>query len=49
MLSDIGVYPLSYHKHIHTGEGSLTVTNDDRFVGGRLQLIRNHAEIVVDK
>src|SRR3989344_4643766 len=45
-LSDIGVYSLNFHKHIHTGEGSLVVTNDDAFAE-RLQLIRNHAEAVV--
>jgi len=46
-LGDIGVYSLNYHKHIHTGEGSLVVTNDDR-LAERLQLIRNHAEAVVE-
>ncbi len=45
-LSDIGVFSLNYHKHIHTGEGSMVVTNDD-LLAERLQLIRNHAEIVV--
>lgn len=47
-LGDIGVYSLNYHKHIHTGEGTLVVTNDDRFAE-RLQLIRNHAEAVVEE
>ena len=46
-LSDIGVYSLNFHKHIHTGEGSLVVTNDDA-LAERLQLIRNHAETVVE-
>src|SRR3989338_830403 len=46
-LSDIGVYSLNYHKHIHTGEGTLVVTNDDK-LAERLQLIRNHAEAVVE-
>lgn len=45
-LADIGVYSLNYHKHIHTGEGSLVVTNDAA-LAERLQLIRNHAEAVV--
>lgn len=45
-LSDIGVFSLNYHKHIHTGEGGMCVTNDPR-LAERLQLIRNHAESVV--
>lgn len=44
--SDIGVYSLNFHKHIHTGEGTIVVTNDDN-LAQRLQLIRNHAEAVV--
>lgn len=46
-LGDIGVYSLNYHKHIHTGEGGMIVTNDDE-LAERLQLIRNHAEAVVE-
>jgi perosamine synthetase len=46
-LADIGGFSLNYHKHIHCGEGGILVTNDDRFAR-RLQLIRNHAEAVVD-
>lgn len=45
-LADIGGYSLNYHKHIHTGEGGVLVTNDDEFAE-RLMLIRNHAEAVV--
>lgn len=45
-LSHIGGYSLNYHKHIHTGEGGVLVTNDDS-LAERLQLIRNHAEAVV--
>ena len=47
-LGDIGVFSLNYHKHIHTGEGAMCTTNDDR-LAERLQLIRNHAEAVVEK
>ncbi len=43
----IGVFSLNYHKHIHTGEGSVVVT-DDEGLCERLQLIRNHAEAVVE-
>jgi len=44
--SHVGGYSLNYHKHIHTGEGGILVTDDDD-VFERLQLIRNHAEAVV--
>jgi perosamine synthetase len=47
-LSDIGGYSLNYHKHIHTGEGGIIVTNDDDYCE-KLQLIRNHAEGVVSE
>jgi perosamine synthetase len=46
-ISDIGVFSLNFHKHIHTGEGGIIVTNDDDYAE-RLQLIRNHAEAVVE-
>ena len=42
----VGGYSLNYHKHIHTGEGGILVT-DDHDIFERLQLIRNHAEAVV--
>lgn len=42
----VGGYSLNYHKHIHTGEGGILVTDDDN-IAERLQLIRNHAEVVV--
>ena len=45
-LADIGGYSLNYHKHIHTGEGGIAVTDDDD-LADRLRLIRNHAEVVV--
>ena len=46
-LADIGGYSLNYHKHIHTGEGGIIVTDDDN-LAERVQLIRNHAEVVVE-
>jgi dTDP-4-amino-4,6-dideoxygalactose transaminase len=45
-LSHVGGYSLNYHKHIHTGEGGILVTDDDE-IADRLRLIRNHAEAVV--
>lgn len=44
-VADIGIFSLNYHKHIHTGEGGVCVTNDAS-LAERLQLIRNHAEAV---
>ena len=45
-LSDIGGFSLNYHKHIHTGEGGVLVTNDDT-LALKLKLIRNHGEASV--
>lgn len=45
-LAHVGGFSLNYHKHIHTGEGGILVTNDDD-IFERLQLIRNHGEAVV--
>lgn len=46
-LADMGVFSLNYHKHIHTGEGGIIVTDNDE-LADRLRLIRNHAESVVE-
>ena len=46
-IVDIGVFSLNYHKHIHTGEGGVCVT-DNPALAERIQLIRNHAEAVVE-
>jgi len=45
--SDVGGFSLNYHKHIHTGEGGVIVTNDNK-IYEKLLLIRNHAEAVVE-
>lgn len=42
----VGGFSLNYHKHIHTGEGGVLVTDDDT-IADRMRLIRNHAEAVV--
>jgi dTDP-4-amino-4,6-dideoxygalactose transaminase len=46
-VADIGGYSLNYHKHVHTGEGGIMVTDDDD-LADRMRLIRNHAEAVVE-
>lgn len=46
-LGDMGIFSLNYHKHIHCGEGGVIVTDNDE-LAERCQLIRNHAEAVVD-
>ena len=45
-MAHVGGFSLNYHKHIHTGEGGILVTDDDE-IADRLRLIRNHAEAVV--
>ena len=47
MIGHIGIASLNYHKHIHTGEGGVCVTDDDD-LANRIQLIRNHAENLVE-
>lgn len=46
-FGDIGVFSLNYHKHIHTGEGGVIVTNNDD-LAFRCQMIRNHAENITE-
>ncbi|HMO18053.1 MAG TPA: DegT/DnrJ/EryC1/StrS family aminotransferase [Oligoflexia bacterium] len=46
-IGDIGVFSLNYHKHIHTGEGGVIVSNNKE-LAERCQLIRNHAENIVE-
>jgi dTDP-4-amino-4,6-dideoxygalactose transaminase len=47
-IGHMGVYSLNYHKHIHTGEGGVVVTDDD-MLAKRLRAIRNHGENVVEE
>jgi len=44
-IGDVGVFSLNYHKHIHTGEGGVIITNNSE-LADRCQMIRNHAENV---
>lgn len=46
-IADIGVFSLNYHKHIHTGEGGMICTNHN-ILANKMQLIRNHAESIVE-
>lgn len=46
-VGHIGVFSLNYHKHIHTGEGGICVTDDDE-LATRLQMIRNHGENLIE-
>lgn len=46
-IGHIGVFSLNYHKHFHTGEGGVCITNDDD-LAMRLRLIRNHGENCVE-
>ncbi|MCW3116596.1 MAG: DegT/DnrJ/EryC1/StrS aminotransferase, partial [Chitinophagaceae bacterium] len=46
-MGDIGIFSLNYHKHIHTGEGGVLVTNNDD-LAERIYLIRNHGENIVE-
>ncbi|MBU4334466.1 MAG: DegT/DnrJ/EryC1/StrS family aminotransferase, partial [Candidatus Omnitrophica bacterium] len=47
-IGDIGVFSLNVNKTIEVGEGGVLTTNDDD-LALRLQLIRNHGEVVVDQ
>jgi perosamine synthetase len=46
-IGDLGIFSLNYHKHIHTGEGGVITSNNSELVD-RCQMIRNHAENVVE-
>ncbi len=47
-LGHMGVFSLNYHKHIHTGEGGVLTTDREDYAE-KVQLIRNHAEAVVER
>ncbi len=47
-IGDIGVYSLNCHKVIQCGEGGVAVTGDPELCK-RMQLIRNHAEVVISE
>ena len=43
-VSDMGGFSFNFHKHIHTGEGGVIVTNNT-LLAKKSRFIRNHAEI----
>lgn len=45
-LGTIGGFSFNYHKHIHTGEGGMIVTQNSD-LADKCQKIRNHAEAVM--
>lgn len=45
-LSHIGGFSLNYHKHIHTGEGGVVVTENSE-LAERVRMLRNHGEVAV--
>lgn len=46
-IGDLGGFSLNYHKHIHTGEGGVIVTQHEE-LADRCCLIRNHGENTTD-
>jgi len=46
-IGDIGVFSLNQHKTITSGEGGFAITNNEKLTL-RMQLIRNHGEVIVD-
>ena len=46
-IGDVGGFSLNFHKHIHTGEGGMLVTNDHA-VAEKCRWIRNHGENAYD-
>lgn len=47
-IADAGVFSLNQHKTITSGEGGMVVTANPH-IARKVQLIRNHGEVVVDR
>lgn len=45
-LGDVGVFSLNQHKTVTSGEGGFAITNNGK-LALRMQLIRNHGEVIV--
>jgi dTDP-4-amino-4,6-dideoxygalactose transaminase len=46
-FGDLGIFSLNYHKVIHSGEGGIILTDNEK-LAYRCQLVRNHGEVAVD-
>jgi perosamine synthetase len=46
-VGHMGVLSFNHHKAMHSGEGGAILTDDENFAR-RLQLARNHGEVVID-
>lgn len=44
----LNIYSLNYHKVIHSGEGGVILTDDEK-LAWKCQLIRNHGEVIIDQ
>lgn len=44
----LNIYSLNYHKVIHSGEGGIILTDDEK-LAWKCQLIRNHGEVIIDQ
>lgn len=47
-ITELGGLSFNYHKHIHTGEGGVIFTNNNK-LARKTMLLRNHGENVVNK
>ncbi len=47
-IGHIGVLSFNYHKHVHTGEGGVCLTNE-LHLAEKLRMLRNHGEAVVEQ
>ena len=46
-MSDIGIFSLNQNKTITSGEGGFAITNNEN-LALRMQLVRNHGEVIVE-
>ena len=46
-IGNIGIFSLNQHKTITCGEGGFAITNDEK-LALRMQLVRNHGEVIVE-